>query len=360
MNGAPADTVVGSGPVALAHALFRARHRPVRLAAWPDRPAAPTSTAAAPHGVESVPAPLLALLLELGVHPGELDVEELQRRRIVAWEGVEPASVPARAAAHVERGALLAALWRRVRSCPDIEVVQPDGVVANGGAGRLVDARGRSATGAAGRRRRGPPRAWIATTCTTARRELDGSVHLAAAATGYGFRLGSARSLTVGWVGPGPPPRTADQLRVTLAAAGATWLLDGIGPSADRPVRHRVASLSLATDGAAGGAPGGVTGETGAGGTSFAGTGTWGGGTVRLGDASLARDALASQGLTTGLSDARLAARPEWTPDDARTRTADAVRRHCRSLAGVLVACRWRDRPAWRAYAAWVADLDGA
>src|SRR6476661_8442102 len=93
-------TVLGSGPVALAHALFSARHQAVVLAAW--LPAHAPSTSAL-RGVESVPAPLLTLLLELGVHPAELDVEELHRQRLVAWEGPDPQERPARASAHLER-----------------------------------------------------------------------------------------------------------------------------------------------------------------------------------------------------------------------------------------------------------------
>ena len=81
---------------------------------------------------------------------------------------------------------------------------------------------------------------------------------------------------------------------------------------------------------------------------------------VRLGDAALARDALASQGLSLGLSDARLAARPDWTAADATARTADAARRHVRSLAGILATCRHRREPVWRTYAEWLSSLPEA
>ena len=100
----------------------------------------------------------------------------------------------------------------------------------------------------------------------------------------------------------------------------------------DRPLHHRVASLSAAGDPPQAGL-------------------------LRLGDAALARDALASQGLATGLSDARLAARPEWTTDDAAERSADGLRRHLRSLSGVLETCAHRHEPAWQAYTTWVRSL---
>ena len=347
-------TVVGSGPVALVHALFSAPHRPVRLAAWPPpegtgagpAPVAP-ALAPAPIGVEAVPAPLLTLLLELGIHPRELDVEELHRRRFVAWEAIEPGRPdrpeqrPVRAAAHLERAALLAALWRRVWSCPDIRLVPPAAAFALAPAeGPLVDARGRSAAaGPAGGRRLRPPRAWVASTCTLARGDRDGSLRLAAAPAGYGFRLGSASHLTIGWVAPGPPPRTAGQLRKALVEAGVGWLLDGVVLEADIAVRQRIASLSAAV-------------EPGRGGDGQ------GDGALRLGDAAFARDALASQGLAVGLSDACQSVRAERQASDGQERTADGARRHVRSLVGVLDSCRHRDEPAWRAYAGWIRALD--
>ena len=119
----PPVTVLGSGPVALVHALFSARHRPVVLAAW--RPA-PTSPIGPALGAESVPAPLLTLLLELGVHPGELDVEELHRQRLVAWEAAEVKRRPARASAHVERLGAAGGTLAPGRRLSGIRVEKPD------------------------------------------------------------------------------------------------------------------------------------------------------------------------------------------------------------------------------------------
>ena len=358
-------TVVGSGPVALAQppAVQRA-HRPVRLAAWPPpeitgvgpTPAAP-ALAPAPSGVEAVPAPLLTLLLELGIHPRELDVEELHRHRFVAWKAVEPGQpdgpeplpdVGRRP--HRARGAAgrpLAAGAELSGHPP-----RPTGGRARPGAGGGA-ARRRPGTVGSGRpvggRRFRPPRAWVASTSTVARGDLDGSLRLAAAPAGYGFRLGSASHLTIGWVAPGPPPRTAGQLRTTLVEAGAGWLLDGVVLEAGIAVRQRIASLSAAV-------------EPGRGGDGQYRDGRYrdgqGDGTLRLGDAAFARDALASQGLALGLSDARLSARTDWQASDGRERTADGARRHVRSLIGVLDSCRHRDEPAWRAYAGWIRALD--
>src|SRR5437667_396048 len=63
-----------------------------------------------PHAVESVPGPLLALLIEFGVHPGEVGTDRLHSTRMVAWESSKPSARPSPAAAHVERPLVEAAL----------------------------------------------------------------------------------------------------------------------------------------------------------------------------------------------------------------------------------------------------------
>ena len=60
--------------------------------------------------VERVPAPLLRLLLELGIVPGELDVDRLTRESLVAWEHLAPAAREGPACAHIDRAALVDAL----------------------------------------------------------------------------------------------------------------------------------------------------------------------------------------------------------------------------------------------------------
>ncbi len=303
-------TVLGSGSVALAYALFAARSGPVVLRCRPP---------SAVPAVESVPAPLLTLLLELGITPAELDVDRLFTHRLVAWEDPTPAERQSPSCAHLDRAALTAALWRRIdvehsrrirRECSTDE------------AARLVDATGRRAVTARAHARPSP--AWVATCCTVARGDLDPAMRLAAAPAGYAYRLGSARWLTVGWVGPGPGPRDAAELRRRLEDSGAGWLADGVGLREDIWSR-RVASLDIpaARD------------------------------VIAIGDAALARDALASQGMSIGLSDARLAAGGA-TRHELERRQADGLERHLRSLSRILVACRYRDQPVWSAYEHWV------
>lgn len=331
--------VLGSGPVALAYALFAARLGPVVLRCRPP---------ATVPAVESVPAPLLTLLLELGVTPAELDVDHLTTQRLVAWDDPAPTERASPACAHLDRAALAGALWRRVQDCPDVHVVhavhaEPGGFAGEGWtAARLVDATGRRAVTA--RRHARPSPAWVATCCTLERGDLDPTMRLAAGPSGYAYRLGSARWLTVGWVGPptgageeglgavdasgpGPPPRHAAELRRRLEDSSADWLAGEVDLHPGRWSR-RVASLDIPV---ATRAPD----------------------VVAIGDAALARDALASQGTSIGLSDARLAA-GRATLHDLEHRHIDGRNRHLRSLRGVLATCRYRGLPAWSAYGRWV------
>lgn len=309
--------------MAVAHALFAARAGPVVLCRRPA-PGVPA--------VESVPAPLLTLLLELGITPAELDVDALTSGRLVAWEGAEPAERPSPACAHVDRASLARALWRRAQECPDVHLGRPEDFEGlRSGARWLVDATGRRAVTAGGHQRPSP--VWSATCCTVPRSDLDPTMRLAAGPTGYAYRLGSASWLTVGWVGPGPTPRRPAELRARLVVEGAGWLLKGVGLEEARWSR-RVASLDLP---AAAADPH----------------------VVAIGDAALARDALASQGVSIGLSDARLAAVPlaPSVRTDLEARRRDGLLRHLRSLSAVLATCRHGARTAWRAYETWVDRL---
>jgi hypothetical protein len=318
MTGPPRTTVLGSGIAATACALFAARSGSVVLAGTP-----PAGRATA---VESLPAAGLTLLLELGVVPRELGVDRLVRGRTMTWEHAAPVHHDGPACAHLDRGALLRALWRRVTADARITVM-PRGGARSARGGRLVDATGTRAASAVAVVRR--PDAWTAATVTLPRSGADPGLRLAAAPDGYGYRLGSADLLTVGWVGSGRPPRDGPALWRCLADRAA-WLLDGLPGPPCGPTYRRPAGLALpvAADHA-----------------------------VPIGDAALTRDALASQGVSIALSDACLAADPRIGDAALTARRADARERHVRHLAEALRTCRHADQQAWASYRHWLEQL---
>jgi len=333
------ETVLGGGVAGVACALFAARLGPVRLYARPRTPA---------PALESVPAATLTLLLELGITPAELGVHRLTRERVVAWDSSTPVAHDGPACAHVDRSVLHNALWARVERDPAVTVTGSlDAALPEfGPAGPgWIDATGcRAVTAAAVHR---PPRTWTAATVTVPLTEPAG-LRLAAAPDGYAYLVGGYRMVTVGWVGPGRPPRDAAELGSRIDTAGAGWLLDGTGlldvpgsPDHDglRPGGDTVpAAVSTVRR------PAGLAIPVPAPGL----------GPISIGDAALTRDALASQGLSIGLSDACLAARSSTTPDELAARRADAARRHVKHLREMIESCRFAAAPAWAEYTAWL------
>jgi hypothetical protein len=314
------DTIIGDGPAALSCALFAARRAPVQLCA--RRTPLPVPT------VESVPAATLTVLLELAITPDELDVHRLTRERLLAWEDGEARGHRGPVCAHIDTAALRAALWRQIEADPAIAVI--DRLLPADARSGWIDASGRRAITAPGHRR--PPRTWTAATITVqSRPEAAADLQLAAAPDGYAYRLGSAHWTTIGWVGPNRAPRDAADLRDRIEHAGAGWLLDdGVLASRVANTVRRPASTSLPA---------------------------LGGPAVPIGDAALTRDALASQGVSIGLSDACLVTDPRMTVSRMAARRADAVVRHLRHLSTMIAACRYAHSPAWARYGAWITGL---
>ena len=75
--------VLGSGPAGMVAALELSKRQRTALVTCrlPSADEAPR--------VEAVPAALLALLVEYGIHPRKVGVERLYETRLVAWEGGE-------------------------------------------------------------------------------------------------------------------------------------------------------------------------------------------------------------------------------------------------------------------------------
>jgi flavin-dependent dehydrogenase len=83
---------------------------------------------------------------------------------------------------------------------------------------------------------------------------------------------------------------------------------------------------------------------------------------LRIGDAALARDALASQGIAAGGSEALLAAATaaQHDVDLVRVRQTEQRQAHLRSLLEAIDQSAYRDRPVWRDYRGFVAAHLGA
>lgn len=309
--------VVGAGPVGLVAAFVAARQgRSVVVVGV--RPCAE------PTRIDAVPAPFLALLLEFGVHPALLGVRELHNTRLVAWERAEPEVVRGRAMAHIERPALEKALLGLVERTPGIEVVGSPGY-PTALPPVIIDATGRRAVSA--RRIVRPPeariaRVFVASGCFGAAAQ---AFRISALPEGYAYRLGTGSRIVLGIVGEkASAQRPPAEIERHLRCLGAGWLLAGLPALSEMKAgRSGVASVQWSEGGPR---------------------------VLRVGDAELARDALASQGLATGVSDALHVAAAGTRPGWARRRQ-DQREKHVSRLISLLARCRFRDCPAWSRYA---------
>lgn len=312
--------VVGAGPVGLLLALHASRSVQVTLYCGPARIDA--------GSVESVPAPLMALLLENGIHPHSLGVDRFYSQRHQAWDSARPAPVDGKACAHLDRPRLTQALLERVALERRVELrpLPPGGVAALPRA-TLVDASGRRALAAARRWRvdGGPvARTWIQQAQLPAPQR---AFRIAALPNGYVYRLASARHVVMGWCGAGEMLRAGPlQWPALLEAADAAWIgLPALSPQGWR------------------------AGKAAAAGAQWAEAAD---GTALLGDAAYARDTLASQGLSAGISDAwyflaaqREGQRPLW---EAHRRAQ--FQQHLARLLEQIERCRFAHSAFWQRY----------
>jgi hypothetical protein len=233
--------------------------------------------------VDSVPASLLALLLEFGVHPAEIGVSELQDTRMASWESRDPVVLRTRATAHVKRPELDLALHREVARSPAVTIVHSLDPNVSRTAVRVIDASGRSAVSAVRRVR--PAKPFLARTLTTSGNfsRAARAFQLAAMPGGYVYRLGTPDMLTFGIVALRRLHHAA--LSCELRQLGLGWILAGL-PSLEAMGVGRSGIASV----------------------------QWSEGPehpIRVGDAALARDSLSSQGMANGLSDALQASKDE-------------------------------------------------
>lgn len=325
--------VVGSGPVGMIAALqLSQRCRTALIAHRLPSPADPPS-------VEAVPAPLLALLLEFGIHPQQIGVDRLFETRFSAWETATPMRNVGPAMAHVERPALDLALLSKVLAAKRLKIVtgrfstgRLQAMVGPGwGKCRLLDGSGKRAVSANEILRPGKPWAsrsfWVASRGCPASREF----RMAALPGGYVYRLGAAGYVGFGRVGRGKMlTASAAEFTRQLRRYAADWVLDGLPPiDTMQPGKVAPASVQWAA------------------GNSF----------IAIGDAALARDPLSSQGLSCGISEALYAAAIDTLRDEQMFLSRQAAQRsaHLQALTKIIASCRHRDEDAWKGYAEFVA-----
>jgi 2-polyprenyl-6-methoxyphenol hydroxylase-like FAD-dependent oxidoreductase len=312
--------VLGAGPVGLAAALAAARGGHT-LVLSPN-----IADPADPPRIDVVPGPFLALLLELGVVPRQIGVDELHDRRWVAWDSERPELVRGRAMAHIERPALELALMDAVRRRPEIHVAVGSAADLPRSAGIVIDATGRRAYSA--ERRVRPPEEWIAKTFWSVGNfpHATQAFRIAALPGGYAYRVGTKTRILVGLVvSKSVAVLRPDQIETYIQSAQAGWLL------ADLP---DLSSMSSARGGAA--------------------SVQWGDGwgpMVPVGDAALARDSLASQGLSSGISDAVSFVRRERRCQKWAERHEEQRHRHLSALHSALSRSRFARSPELDEYA---------
>jgi flavin-dependent dehydrogenase len=314
--------ILGSGPVGLIAGLrFALSGRRVVIAS--NRLPAPGNA----RRVDAVPASFLALLVELGINPIDVGADRLHHTRASSWASAKPLVSEGSSAAHVERPALDIALLdvaRRAGSAIRLRFrFDGRGVGDRDWTARcFIDATGRAASTATLRIR--PPKPWIARTFWAPASTYNRGFAIAQLPQGYAYRLGAASTLTFGVVGrrevvAGNIFDICQHLR-----AHAPWFLDGMPPF----------------------------NELRAGGSCSASVQWSEGRGLRIGDAALARDALSSQGIATGASEAMLACAIASQDDSALVlaRQREQRQAHLRSLLGVLQTGRFSKAPAWDDY----------
>jgi hypothetical protein len=335
--------IIGAGPVGLTLALRLAPTRDVVLYARArnlgtesaaDR-GEQRNSAGQRNCVEAVPAGLVALLIEIGIHPNEIGVDMLHRQKNVAWEHRDAQCVAGSHIANVERPKIEAALMRcavRTRQI-DIRAAIPETLrsLIDSRPPELHDATGRRAFTAVSREvvSGGPvARTWTRrVTLPIEQRRF----RMAALPDGYVYSLASATRVMIGWCG--------NKRLVSLRPdAWYDYLHNSdVGMFDD-----------LALRGTAGG--GWVQGKTGAAGVqrAFAKTGC-----SLVGDAAFSRDALCSQGLAIGLSDAVYAATVKTTAQRILWQEHRNIQyvSHLKFLTETIARCRFNQSEFWREYA---------
>jgi flavin-dependent dehydrogenase len=320
--------VLGAGPIGMIAALELSRSYQTALV---------TRTLPSPDEqprVEAVPASLLTLLMEYGIHPPQIGAQCLHEFSLIAWEEEVFVKRPGPLCAHIERPALDLALLKLLAGSTRVDILvrhQAEYVRAVIEAARrhelrVIDATGRAAVSANKRICASKP--WAARTflASTDRCTAGSELRIAALPGGFVYRLGAAKHLVLGIVGRSETiGKNHQDLEQLLQESGGEFILEGLPSVADMtPGRISVASAQWTSGDMA----------------------------TRIGDAALARDTLSSQGLATGISEALYAGAIRDEEDESLLSLRQDEQRaaHLRSLASLIAKCRFRECNAWRDY----------
>jgi len=317
--------VLGAGPVGLVASLY-ATSAGARAEIWTSQLPQPGD----PLRIESLPAQIVPLLVEIGVKPSELGIGGLESRRYVAWGQREPIALPSPPMVHVARPALDLALLRLAEG-QGVRIIRrklspsTDWSAIRAMHETVLDATGRSAVTVLERVR--PPQP-ITARVHAVSGAFDGAFMIAALPGGYVYRLGNALGLVVGLVG-------------STALLQAAWddVLAGLrdlAPWICADLLHAEARSDFA-------------------GAASAQWGVPHPDIQPIGDASFARDALASQGLMNGVTQAIHAARSPATARQRERAAPAAWRAHLAEIGrtirqGGLAGC-----DNWASYLGFVA-----
>ena len=323
----PIFVIFGGGPTALACALWCAREGPVKIF-LPCKP----NVELVPQRIEIVPINVVGGLVELGIHPHTIGVFNVIEQRLIAWNAAEPTSEVTKAAAHLERPSLENELLKLATRQTRVELCVSDSASARAAAleyaqrgACVIDATGRRASLASRRFR--PRRPWVARMFHVSSESTMPLAPFMAAALpfGYVFRATGHRFCTIGIVGYGSSiAGSSVDICERLKKSEAAWIIEDIAARPWTMAGAKPASIQWAD----------------------------GDDVTSIGDAALARDALSSQGLASGLMDARYAAAIRTFEDRRAIADRSDLARiaHGESLARMIATCRWRGEPVWREY----------
>jgi hypothetical protein len=314
--------IIGAGPVGLATALIAARRGRSLVISRPRL------SRARAFRIDSVPAPLLALLVELGLHPARLGVEEFHDHRLIAWEGAEPRIVPGAATVHLMRPLLEEALLELARRSPNITLEAGRFSAAAAPATLCLDATGRASVSASRRIVPDNPAMCSVFALRGAFSKAQQAFRMAATPYGYVYRSGVAGAMVLGVVqGRREWATPIRDLARYLRAVGADWLVTGLDAGGFVRAMGGAACVQ------------------------------WNVGPdspIRIGDAAWARDPLSSQGISNGISDGLKACD---AGAEAQERYSE-LRGHIGNLRRTISACRYADSPYWSGYASALDDFE--